>query len=346
MTRTSVALPLAALAIALALIVAAIKLVLRAPGIPYNVSELFLDDASVVSVGFFALGLIWIGAGAMLTALVLTNSRRPYLVLPIAILVVSLISKMLISRGVTYESLDDILGSNNLFGLVTTQGSWGEWWRGTFLRAGADAVDFLERRVRYCALYSIPLITIVFGLLPQATRHGGRRHASDVAWGLTTATAVLWLWASGAIVLLWAATDNLTELIAPRGPLGIPGLLFLFGVIAVAAGNVAFVLTADRSIPRALTATGVSAVCVVLSWLLLNAGLEPHVNKYADVFSGAQFLLGPDRHHQLTSTVLFARWAAVYLAVVGVIAFGAWIVDALAAGRRATWRGSAAPEVS
>src|SRR5262252_2586330 len=95
MTRTSVALPLAALAIALALIVAAIKLVLRAPGIPYNVSELFLDDASVVSVGFFALGLIWIGAGAMLTALVLTNSRRPYLVLPIAILVVSLISKML-----------------------------------------------------------------------------------------------------------------------------------------------------------------------------------------------------------------------------------------------------------
>src|SRR5206468_1913023 len=120
---------------------------------------------------------------------------RPFLALPIALIAISLVSKMLISRGVTYESLDDILGTNNLFGLVTRQNVWGEWWKGAFLRAGPDVVDFLERRVRYCALYSIPLLTVAFSLMPQAN-FKRRRAASDLTvWALTIAVAVLWLWA-------------------------------------------------------------------------------------------------------------------------------------------------------
>src|SRR5262249_25500100 len=156
----------------------------------------------------------------------------------------------------------------------------------------------------YCALYSIPLIVIVFGLLPRAQRHA-RRHASDVAWGVTTAIAVLWLWASGAIVLLWAATDNLTELIASKGPLGVPGLVYLLGVIATAAGNVGLLLAARRSMASSMIAVAASAMCVVAAWWLLNAGLEQHVHKYSEVFSGTQFLLGPDRRHHLTTATLF-----------------------------------------
>ena len=82
-----------------------------------------------------------------LAAFVIARSRKPYLALPIALLLVALVSKLLVSRAVTYESLDDILGSNNVFGLVTQQAIWGNWWRTEFLRLGVDAVDFVERRV-------------------------------------------------------------------------------------------------------------------------------------------------------------------------------------------------------
>jgi len=109
-------------------IVGTIELALRIPGIPYNVAELFLNNGNVMALGFFAMGLLWIGAGAMIVAIALTSTRRPYAILPSALAAVSLVSKMLISRGVTYESLDDILGTNNIFDLVTRQGIWGHWW--------------------------------------------------------------------------------------------------------------------------------------------------------------------------------------------------------------------------
>src|SRR5436309_3178338 len=82
-TKTSFVPPLAVLALALAAIVTGIKILLQVPGIPYNVSELFLNHGSVPALGFFALGLLWIGGGAMIVALVVTSSRRSYLLLPI-----------------------------------------------------------------------------------------------------------------------------------------------------------------------------------------------------------------------------------------------------------------------
>jgi hypothetical protein len=342
----SVTRPLAAIVAAVVAIVTAIKILLRLPAVPYNVATLFLDDGSVIALSFFALTILWIGAGAMVTALALARSRRPYLVLPIAIIVVSLVSKMLVSRGVTYESLDDVLGSNNLFGLVTSQNVWGQWWRDAFFRVGPDAVDFLERRVRYCALYSIPLVAIVLGLLPSAIRRGPQGRIGRGSWVATVAVAILWIWTSGAIVLAWAATDNLTELIAEHGPLGIPGPLFLVGVVAVVASNMGLLLSCDRSVVRWLLAIAASAGGLVLSWYLLNAGLEQHLSKYSFVFSGTQFLLGPDRQHQLTTIALFSRWSVVYVGAVSAMALGAWIADSVAAAVGATSRGSTAPEVS
>ena len=237
--KSRLALALGVLVAAVLTIAAAMKILLRVPGVPYNVSSLFLDDASVVAVSFFALALLWIGAGAVLVALAVTHSRRPYLVLPVVVLVVSLVSKMLVSHGVTYESLDDILGSNNLFDLVTRQNIWGEWWRAGFLRIGVDAVDFVERRGRYCALYSIPLLAIACALLPRTTTKASRS-VSSAAIVATIVIGAVWLWLCGSIVLKWAATDNLTELIAAP--------LYLFAVAIVTAFNVELVLRARRSV--------------------------------------------------------------------------------------------------
>jgi hypothetical protein len=326
--KSRLALALGVLGAAVLTIVGAMKILLRVPGVPYNVSSLFLDDASVVAVSFFALALLWIGAGAVLVALAVTHSRRPYLVLPVVLLVVSLVSKMLVSQGVTYESLDDILGSNNLFDLVTRQNIWGEWWRAGFLRIGVDAVDFVERRVRYCALYSIPLLAIACALLPRATTKAPRS-VSGAAIVATVVIGATWLWLCGSIVLKWAATDNLTELIAAP--------LFLFAAAIVTAFNVEVVLRARRSVVSSFVTVVVSVACLVATWFLLNAGLEQHVHKYSFAFSATQFLLGPDRQHGLSRATLFARWAVVYAAGVCVIVAGAWIAEAIVGGVRAIW---------
>src|SRR6476660_4266033 len=116
MTRPSFAAPLLGLVLAVAAIVIAIKAVLRLPGLPYNVGELFLNRASLPSLVFFSLSLLWVGAGSMVVADMVRRSRRAYLSLPFALVLVSLISKILLSRSVTYESVDDIIGSNDLFG--------------------------------------------------------------------------------------------------------------------------------------------------------------------------------------------------------------------------------------
>jgi hypothetical protein len=325
--KGSLAFALGALSVAVLTIVVAIKILLRVPSVPYNVSELFLDDASVVAVGFFAVSVLWIGAGAMLGAFAIAKSRRPYVVLPVVVLAASLVSKLLVSRGVTYESLDDILGSNNVFDLVTHQNIWGGWWRAEFLRIGIDTVDFVERRVRYCALYSVPLLALTFALLPRANTMLPRR-MSRAAMLSTIAVGVLWLWLCTAVVLAWAATDNLTELIASP--------LFLFAVVVVMALNVELVVRARRSVISALVAIVASAACVVATWFLLNAGLEQQVHKYSFVFSGTQFLLGPDRQHALSRAILFARWCVVYAGAVGVVAVGVWIAEMVIAGVRVT----------
>jgi hypothetical protein len=340
------AVPIGGFVLATAAIVGTIELVLHLPGIPYNVAELFLNNGSVVAVGFFAMGLLWIGAGAMMVAIALTSTRRPYVILPIALAAVSLVSKMLISRAVTYESLDDILGTNNIFDLVTRQGIWGDWWRTEFLKLGTDSIDFIERRVRYCALYSIPLVTIAMALVPRATRTFRRERIDSAAWTLTALVALIWVWISGAIVLAWAATDNLTELIAAPGALRVPAWLFLFGIFVIIAAYVRMLRSVGKSAPRWMSALAISVVCVVATWLLLNAGLEPHVQKYSAVFSGVQFLLGPDRQHGLPAAMLFARWAVVYAGSVIVIALGAWLGEELTGGVLASWRRSAVPEAS
>ena len=339
MTAHRIIVPGVALALVVSGLVLAIRTMLRLPGIPYNVSELFLDNGSVAAVTFFALGLVWIGAGAMIVAILLANSRRPYLVLPIAIVIASLISKMFISRGVTYESLDDILGTNNIFGLVTQHGIWGTWWAGAFERLGVDAVDFFERRVRYVALYSIPLVAIVFAVLPYTRRKFGRPNGvSAGVWAATAIVAVLWLWVSGTIVLTFAATDNLTELIAAP--------MYLFGALAVVAGVVSLLIGAGRSAARWMSALAAWAAGVPITWFLINAGLEQHVQKSSFVFSGTQFLLGPDRQHTLDTATLFTRWATVYAASVAVVAFGVWLVSSIAEAVRATSDRSAVPEAS
>ncbi|HNY41303.1 MAG TPA: hypothetical protein PKJ41_12950, partial [Bryobacteraceae bacterium] len=46
------------------------------------------------------------------------------------------------------------------------------------------------------------------------------------------------------------------------------------------------------------------------------------IEKYEQIFSGVQFLLGPDRSHLLSQDVLFWRWCAVQLTLVAAMGLG------------------------
>ena len=338
MTRASVVAPLVALVAAIITIVVAVTAVLRLPGIPYNVRELFLDHASFPALTFFALMLIWIGGGPMLLAHVALRSRRAYLIVPLGLILVSLVSKMLLSRSVTYESIDDIIGSNNLFGLVTREKVWGAPWGRVFDALGPDIVDFVERRVRYTAVYSIPLLDLGLVFL-LALRSGQAVSRMKPLHRFLLITCVGgWFWLARTLIVTWAATDNLTELIARRPVLGIPGEWFVFAIPALIGVTVALLIRATAQAKWWPVAIGSTIAALPVGWALLNLGLEPHVEKYGYTFSGAQFLLGPDRKSILSESALFSRWVAVQLSAVGVTFVGAWIADrvARAAGALAT----------
>jgi len=327
MKISALAAPVLAFVAAIGSIVIAVRLVLREPGIPYNVRELFLDQASLSALVFFALTLIWIGAGPMLLAHVLLRSRRSYLMAPLALIVVSLVSKMLLSRSVTYESIDDIIGSNNLFGLVTREHVWGASWGRMFNALGPDAVDFIERRVRYTALYSIPLLGLALTLMVAARSPTASRRFNTLDRFLLLIAAAGWLWLARTVVVTWAATDNLTELIARRAVFGISGEWFLFAIPVLVGVSVVLLMRAAAQPNWWPVAIGATIAALPVGWALLNLGLEPQVEKYGYRFSGAQFLLGPDRRNTLSESVLFARWAAVQLGVVSVTFVGAWIAN-------------------
>lgn len=310
-----------ALPLAWAALTVALAAALRLPGVPYNFRELFLGGGHIGFIAIFALVPFWIGAGAAWVARRMAASRVPALAFPLPALAASLVSLLLLAFSVTDESLDDIAGSSNLWWFATKENLWGEWARPVFVALGQDVVSFLERPVRFAAIYVPPAAFISFGLLLTDWRRPVRRPWPKafalVAWTLP------WLWLCKAIGFDWSSTDNLNELIAREGALGMGGGFYLYLLIALFAAGVTTLARAPTSLRGAALAVAVVIATTVLGWGLLNLGLEPRVQKYGLEFSGVQFLLGPDRSHTLGAGALFARWSAVYAGGLLLVSLGA-----------------------
>lgn len=334
------AVPAAAVMAAVTTAVVTIGLVLRLRSIPYNVAELFVDGGSPGARAYFALMLIWIGAGAVAASHAIAWSRYPYLLFLAAAVLVSLISKLFLDLSVTYESMSDILGSTDLFVQVTQQNYWGDVGRRIFVALSApDLVDFLERRVRYVALYSPPVMCMAMALLPLAHRTQRRKTPRLVDLVLVGTVMLGWFWLCHHIVLPWGSTDNLQELVAPSGGFRYGGAPYLYALVALMAINVAVIVGSIERIGWLPVAMVFSIVAVPAGWALLGLGLERQVEKYGLTYSAAQFLLGSGRRGGLSDEALAARWAVVQIGIVSVAAFGAWVAHRFAAilvGQRAS----------
>lgn len=317
---------LAASAIAAACFVA-----VRIPGVPYNVRELFVDGGHSLAMFGFGLALLWIGSSAHWLGRLFTDTRIGFLLYPVALLAIVAVLFGLLSASVTRESIADLIGSTNLYRDVTGDNYWGERGKELFLSIHRPGlIGALESIVRLAALVA-PLITLMalalalLRALKLPITPWPRLAAAAVA-------AVPWLWLAKLIAFDWSATDNLNELIGRTRVDKLGGGPYLYGLVALTTLLAAFWAHVRPSVRRLSAFAVMTTVCVPLSWLLLNHGVEPYINKYGKVYSGVQFLLGPDRNHQLSPAELFMRWTVVELSAIGVLALGA-----------ALWRGRAHP---
>jgi VanZ family protein len=297
---------------------------LRLPGLPYNVRELFLDDGGIHRTTLFGAAMLWIGLGAYWLGHVTARSRFPALTFPVTAMICGVISLGLASLAVTSESIADIAGSTNLFWFVTNRNLWGETAAALFLRLGPEAVSVIERATRYAALYG-PVVGFLGVLIAVRLRicasHG---LGGSKAWWFagTLVGGFAWLLLCKLVAFDYSSTDNLNELIAPSGHYGIGGGGYLYLLLATFSINAVLLSAGWRGVSGWSATLAGSLIALALGWVLLKLGLHPAVEKYGLVFSGVQFLLGPDRQTVLSEEVLFGRWALVYIMGLGVVAVG------------------------
>lgn len=314
------------------LAVIALSWLVRQPGVPYNVRELFLGDGNPLAIAVFTLALLWIGAGSWLAVKIAAGARHPWLQLPVLLVANGIVSLLLLLASVTGESIMDIAGSTNLHWMVVNKLSWGAWWAGVFREhISPGFVAPIERVVRYLALYLPPSAFLAVALLAAKPESSAGRRLDALKAGLVLLPL---LWLCKAIAFDWSSTDNLNELIAPNGALGLGGGAYLYLLLGIAAVNMAAL--GQAASPRALAVAALLTVlCLPVSWFLLTKGLSPAVEKYGMFYSGVQFLLGPDRKEALPEFVLQLRWMALYLGLQLVGAAG------IRLARSVFWRGQA-----
>ena len=141
--------------------------------------------------------------------------------------------------------------------------------------------------------------------------------------------ATPWLVVFNLIAFKYSSTDNLNELIAGHGHV-------LYFLLILIPANALFVVHAARrpSLRRGVLCGLVVVASLPLGWLLLNHGLSPVVTKYGRVFSGVDFLLGPDREELLSDSILMVRWFAVQTIAVAALALGIQVVPKPAVRKR------------
>lgn len=307
-----------------------IYLALRLPGLPYNVRELFLDDGAIHRTTLFGAALLWIGMGAYWVGRLTARSRFPVLVLPAASMAAGVVSLALVGLSVTSESVADVAGSTNIYWFVTNKGIWGETAAAIVTKIGPATVGVIERAIRYTALYGpvVGTLGLLMAIRLQAFA-GAEKGGNWRTWYIGASLGLLaWLLFCKVVTFDYSSTDNLNELIAPSKGYGVDGGVYLYLLLALFSLNALLLLADMRRVSTwAATAIG-SLLAVALGWVLLNQGLNQAVEKYGLVFSGVQFLLGPDRQTTLSDEALFGRWALVYLMALGVVAVGLRLAQA------------------
>ena len=274
-----------------------VGIVTHSPLAPYNVRDLVDPNHPILSVVLFSLLVYWIGSFPVFTvSLVRGPGTRLAWLLPLLILLHGAVAWLLLRNAVPVESIYDIVGDPVL--------DWPWGW------------ELLGRFLALFGAVSLQLFGAVMmaGALASKTLRLG---AGIVSWLFTSAVLLpLIYW----VVVVQAATDNLTELMAGGG--GWQSSLWLAAALLIVTSAAALLsaLIALRGGRLRWFAPLFIALSFPLAYQALSAGTEHLIIKYNQVFSALQFLLSRDRAHLVTGVELQLRYFILHGAAVGVMA--------------------------
>ena len=263
----------------------------HAPFVPYNVRELFGQDAHWWAAPLLALACVWLAVWPVWLArrTVSGGTRAGHVLL--GLMFYGVVVFGLLWTAVPVESLHDLVGSPVL--------KWpGQW----------------ETGLRWVALAAVPG-ALLYLAAQTVRRWRGKRLGALHFWA---ALPVLLLAYWG--VMIEAATDNLTELIATPQPLAFAALcVWLYSLFVVAALFASPVSKAQRS-ARLIGLL----ISLPLAIGLLHLGLADEIDKYGQQFSALQFLLSSDRQHYASQPVIWLRYSVLHTLVIATLAFIQW----------------------
>ena len=269
---------------------------LTSPVMPYNVRELIPSGVQ--------------GAGAVLALCLLTYSMangvflldalptRVWLVmLPVFLIGHAIASWCLLRLSVPLESIHDIVGAPTL--------AWPWEW---------------ELLGRYVALHTSVLLQVVGAVLLVQSILKPARLSYFLCWLMLSLTLA---WPLFTAVVTWAATDNLTELMAEQASFLSASLLALGLMLTCVSGSaLSAALSTGRQFGLLLTLT---LGCGLLAALCFWWGAEHTILKYGKVFSALQFLLSTDRDHYVDGAALVVRFVAAMGLMCGSVATMQWL---------------------
>ncbi|MFH0729392.1 MAG: hypothetical protein V2B19_24020 [Pseudomonadota bacterium] len=273
--------------------------------VPYNVRELFDGSSALLSISFFWLLLnLLLGFPVWLARFHMGRGLKKYLLFPFTIWGMGIIAWFLLRITVPVESLYDLIGTPVL------------GWRWEF-----------ECIYRFMFLYSAPLVIFSFGAFTVLYyRYFPHQRIDFISIGGWVMVGAVQLFLCHVVVVMYAATDNLTELMAYGGGVVSSVMLFLWLLTLGLFGSAVSCSAAQGKIfvGRILL---VLIVSCLLGYGLLLLGLENRVEKYGKIFSAMQFLLSPNRESLVSEGGVFLRYSLVHITlfmVTGVIQIPFW----------------------
>lgn len=264
--------------------------------VPYNVRELFSVDYPIISALSLTVLIYWCFSYPLysLMSIVKKNTLESFFSVRVVMLH-SLVAWLLVRAIIPIESIHDILGSPVL----------------------SIPVE-LELVLRFIALFGVySLMTLgathAALLFVVSGREFERLFFLGAFWLLLLLPVDYW------VVVIEAATDNLTELMVNDGhSFSVINLCIYFFLVGWLGASIS-TLTISRNIRRVAIVGFVFLVSFPLGYQLLSWGTEQFIFKYDAVFSALKFLLSADRNNLVSDDVLKLRFFIVHLGLISMM---------------------------
>ena len=271
----------------LAIFIAALT---RLPFVPYNIRELPNEYHPLLAPILLAAFVFWTFGFPAMAARWLTAANNQGIAYPLLVAGHGVIGWAIVQFAVLPESIHDVIGSPVL-----------HWpWQTEYIS-------------RFVPLLSVLFVQLTGGALIAAAVTGSRMAMAPL-WWIVSATVLfpIQYW----VIVTWAATDNLTELMAANASVGAFLLLSAYLTLIGINGSLLASLRSGANPRRIGLVLASLVVSLPLGYLLLATGTETVIIKEQKTFSALQFLFSTDREHYASGPEFWIRYAAVHFGTI------------------------------